>query len=87
MTNISNFTISPYNGEPGYLCLPLVRNIPTRRNHNWRMVRCPSCGADCWLTLSAKVAIKRSKGKLQGVCTECALRAGMKAGAESGKEV
>ena len=74
---INNLTITPWRGDPGYLCLPLVKNIPSPRNHNWKMIRCPNCGADCWMNPAAKVAIKRSKGKLKGVCTECALRAGV----------
>ena len=77
-------TIKPYNNEPGYLCLPLVKNIPSPRHHNWKMIHCPSCGTECWMSLSAKITIKRSGGGLQGVCTECALRTGMKVSAKEG---
>ena len=83
-----DFTLTPRTDlkQSGYLCLPIVKNIPAPLNRNWEKIRCPNCGTDCWLTPAAKVTINRSKGKLQGVCTECALRAGMKSGAK-GKEV
>jgi len=70
-------TIKPWNGEPGFACLPLVQNIPEPRNYNWKKMQCPNCGAECWMTPAAKVAIKRSNGKLKGVCTECALKNGI----------
>lgn len=61
----------------GFICLPMVKNIPERGNVNWKKMKCPECGRECWMTPDAKVAINRSGGNLKGVCTECALKKGM----------
>jgi hypothetical protein len=74
--------IIPWTGQPGYLCLPLTKNIETPGNINWRKMNCPECSQECWMTPAAKVAIKRSQrngndGALKSVCMECALRKGV----------
>lgn len=70
-------TIKPWTGESGYACLPLLKNIPAPKNHNWKKMQCPECDQECWMTPVAKVEIKRSNGSIKGVCTECALKKGV----------
>lgn len=62
-------------GDKGIAMLPLVRNIPFPKNDAWKMVTCKKCGAECWESDQARIAIKHG---CTALCTACALRAGMK---------
>ena len=57
----------------GYFCMPLKKNVPEGQP-NWKMVRCPECGAECWRLPQADLA--EAQGAV-GLCTMCALRKGM----------
>ena len=54
----------------GYLMMPLRRNVPTPRNKDWKLVRCPACGAECWDTGNLPAGWVTP----QKLCTMCALR-------------
>ena len=72
-------TIKPYQGESGYLCLPLVSNIlamgKAAKPNDWDVIKCPNCGEECYLSPDAKELLDSSP-QLQGVCTVCALSMG-----------
>lgn len=57
----------------GTICLPLVKNIPTPKAKDWKKVKCPICGAECWESDLAR-QIKRKVDA--AACTMCALRGG-----------
>ena len=57
----------------GYFCMPLKKNVP-EGHPNWKMVRCPECGAECWRLPQADLA--EAQG-VAGLCTMCAFRKGM----------
>lgn len=71
--------ITPYQpGDKGYACLPLASNLPpeeeVKKTHpDWKLVKCPSCGADCWESDLARQVKAQGVG---GLCTLCALRKG-----------
>lgn len=70
-----NVKITPWKpGDGGLLCLPLRSNIPESKNPDWRSVKCPICGRDCWETDLARLAMAAGA---RAACTECSLRAGM----------
>jgi hypothetical protein len=67
--------IKPYQGERGFSCMPLKKNIPVGRE-GLVLVNCPSCGQECWKSPQLERVI--SKGApIDLMCTECALRSGM----------
>lgn len=70
-----NVTITPRKATDrgGYYCMPLRRNVPNGRS-DWKLVRCPECGAECWEMPLAKIA--RVQGA-KGLCTMCALKKGV----------
>ena len=39
----------------GYYCMPLKVNVPTGRK-DWKLTKCPECGAQCWELPLAEVA-------------------------------
>lgn len=57
----------------GYYCMPLKVNVPTGRK-NWKLTKCPECGAQCWELPLAEVA--KAQGA-KGLCTMCALKKGV----------
>ncbi|WP_113674064.1 alanine racemase [Vallitalea guaymasensis] len=59
---------------------PFKRNIPNG-NEDWKLVKCPSCGSECWESDLARQAM--STGSVVGLCTDCALRKGIR-GASNG---
>lgn len=63
-------------GDGGILMLPTVRNVTAPRHPDWRMVKCPKCGGDCWEGDGHREII-RAEGVVAW-CTECALREGRK---------
>lgn len=54
----------------GYYCMPLRVNVPTGRK-DWKLTKCPECGAQCWELPLAEVA--KAQGT-KGLCTMCALK-------------
>lgn len=50
--------------------MPLKVNVPTGRK-NWKLTKCPECGAQCWELPLAEVA--KAQGA-KGLCTMCALK-------------
>lgn len=83
--NRGNVAISPRKptDRGGYYCMPLRRNIPIGKN-DWKLIRCPKCGAECWEIPLAEIA--KAQGAT-GVCTMCALKDGISGGKglENGK--
>ena len=57
----------------GYYCMPLRINVPTGRK-DWKLTKCPECGAQCWELPLAEVA--KAQGA-KGLCTMCALKKGV----------
>lgn len=57
----------------GYYCMPLKVNVPTGRK-DWKLTKCPECGAQCWELPLAEVA--KAQGA-KGLCTMCALKKGV----------
>lgn len=53
--------------------MPLKVNVPTGRK-NWKLTKCPECGAQCWELPLAEVA--KAQGA-KGLCTMCALKKGV----------
>ena len=61
----------------GYLMKPLRRNIPDPKNKEWKLTRCPICGAECWKSpLPEGYNENMFAGRL---CTMCALKQGISA--------
>lgn len=50
--------------------MPLKVNVPTGRK-DWKLTKCPECGAQCWELPLAEVA--KAQGA-KGLCTMCALK-------------
>ena len=44
----------------GYYCMPLKVNVPTGRK-DWKLTKCPECGAQCWELPLAEVAKRREQ--------------------------
>lgn len=57
----------------GYLMMPLRRNVPNPKNNDWKLVRCPACGAECWDTGN----LPTGWATPQKLCTMCALKKGL----------
>lgn len=57
----------------GYYCMPLKVNVPTGHK-DWKLTKCPECGAQCWELPLAEVA--KTQGA-KGLCTMCALKKGV----------
>lgn len=57
----------------GYYCMPLRINVPTGRK-DWKLTKCPECGAQCWELPLAEVAKEQGA---KGLCTMCALKKGV----------
>ena len=55
--------------------MPLKVNVPTGRK-DWKLTKCPECGAQCWELPLAEVA--KAQGA-KGLCTMCALKKGVSA--------
>lgn len=36
------------SGRGGYLCMPLVKNVPEPQDKTWKKTTCPACGRECW---------------------------------------
>lgn len=60
----------------GYYCMPLKVNVPTGHK-DWKLTKCPECGAQCWELPLAEVA--KAQGA-RGLCTMCALKKGVSRG-------
>lgn len=58
----------------GFVCLPLVRNVPEPKAKDWKMVVCPICGAACWESELARQVRDRVT---MATCTLCALKMGL----------
>ena len=59
-------------GDSGILCLPLKSNVPNGHK-NWKLVRCPICGAECWESELAREAMG-TEPNITAACTRCALQ-------------
>lgn len=62
-----------------YAMMPLDKNILNKEGaieKGWKKVKCPRCGRDCWQTKAYQNAKKSGLIKFDGLCTECALKAG-----------
>lgn len=55
----------------GIICLPLVKNVPAPKAKDWKKVKCPMCGAECW---ESDLARQIKKQVDAAACTMCALR-------------
>lgn len=77
-----NVNIRPWEpDDKGYACLPLAKNLPPEaevreRHPDWKLVKCPICGADCW---ESELARQVKKERVSGVCTLCAIKKGITA--------
>ena len=60
-------------GDGGTLCMPLKANIPEPQNDDWKLVRCPICGAECWESSLAREVLELEPNVV-AACTMCALR-------------
>lgn len=65
-------------GEYGYLCHPVCSNLPDagKRHPDWRKIRCPVCGRECWESEGHRI-IKAQDPGIKTACTACALGKGM----------
>ena len=54
----------------GYICMPLVKNVPNGRP-DWTRSTCPKCGAACWRRPSQEPL---EKAGYTALCTVCALK-------------
>lgn len=71
-----SISISPWEkSDTGYICLPLKENIPHPQDKNWRLVKCPICGRECWESMYARKLLKGSNVK--AACTLCSLKQGI----------
>jgi hypothetical protein len=66
----------PYKGTPGFICMPLVKNIPVAKDPGWKKIECPKCGKECWRRPEMDIVEKCFP--LKAVCTECAIRGGLR---------
>lgn len=53
--------------------MPLKVNVPTGRK-DWKLTKCPECGAQYWELPLAEVAKEQGA---KGLCTMCALKKGV----------
>lgn len=54
--------------------MPLAANCPTGHK-DWKMTKCPECGAICWKLPGVK-KLEREQGA-KPLCTMCALKKGV----------
>lgn len=54
------------------ICLPLRSNVPEPGRKDWRLVRCPICGDDCWESDLTRQTERLYPG-IRRACTACAL--------------
>lgn len=52
--------------------MPLKVNVPTGRK-DWKLTKCPECGAQCWELPLAEVAKEQGA---KGLCTMCSFKEG-----------
>jgi hypothetical protein len=68
-------TITPWQGEAGTICMPMVKNIPEGQP-GWERRTC-ECGQEAWLRPEAKHLLDTMPG-MTAKCTECAIRGSQK---------
>lgn len=70
-------TVTPWNGEPGILCLPSVHNVPEmgEKTPGTVMDNCQCCGEEVWIAPLAAKFLKDNP-QMAATCTACALRMG-----------
>lgn len=74
----ANIKITPHKaGDGGIICMPLWCNVPIPKTEDWKLVKCPVCGAHCWETELARQTLK-NEPDTTAACTMCALKAGLK---------
>lgn len=67
--------VTPWTPDcKGYVCMPLVKNVPTPSNPEWAKTKCPVCDRDCWRSPLVDEIVKMGS---VAVCTECAIRQGL----------
>ena len=49
--------LSPWAGQPGYICCPRAENVKARPA-DWELIECPDCGAECYVTPTAREAAR-----------------------------
>lgn len=59
-------------GDAGIIAMPMKKNVP-EGGPEWRPVKCPVCGRECWERPGVLDAMKKNP-KLMAACTECALK-------------
>lgn len=59
------------NEKGGIAMMPLRRNIPEGKP-DWKLVKCPRCGQECWKRPEFASIIKEQG--MRELCTECSLR-------------
>lgn len=59
-------------GDTGVIAMPMKKNVP-EGGPEWRPVKCPVCGRECWERPGVMDAMKKNP-KLMAACTECALK-------------
>ena len=62
----------------GILCLPMEKNLngDVKAKHpDWELIKCPSCGRNCWKMPEADRLVKEQGVQL--LCTKCALESGL----------
>lgn len=61
-----------------YAMMPLDKNVNQDEalEKGWKKAECPKCGRECWQTRAYQMAKKTGLIKLNGLCTECALKSG-----------
>lgn len=65
-------------GERGFLCMPLVKHLPSdvqRKHPDWKTVSCPICRTACYESAAMKETLEREP-QLMPVCTMCAIKWG-----------
>lgn len=63
------------NGQnTGTLCLPCSENLASEkveRDHpDWKMVSCPVCGRDCYISPERQALLSENPG-MKAACTNC----------------
>lgn len=68
---MENIKATPWEGDPGIICMPMIKNIPEGKPE-WEKIKC-ECGQEAWLRPEAKQILAEVPG-MQAKCTECALK-------------
>ena len=55
------------------IMLPARVNVPNPSHADWKLVKCPVCGAECWESDLARQT-KKLHPSFAAACTPCALR-------------